>query len=38
VDDHLPLVPLSVGGAGIHIKENARISTLRPLYPHVDDQ
>jgi len=31
VRDHLPLVPLSVGGAGIRIKENARISTLRPL-------
>jgi hypothetical protein len=31
VDDHLPLVPLSVGGAGIRIKENARVSTLRSL-------
>jgi len=31
VRDHLPLVPLSVGGAGIRIKENARVSTLRPL-------
>jgi len=30
VDDHLPLVPLNVGGDGIRIKENARISTLRP--------
>jgi hypothetical protein len=28
VDDHLPLVPLSVGGAGIRIKENARVSRL----------
>jgi hypothetical protein len=31
VDDHLPLVPLAVGGAGIRIKENARVSTLTPL-------
>jgi hypothetical protein len=38
VDDHLPLVPLSVGGAGIKLKENARISTLRPLHVDVDDQ
>jgi hypothetical protein len=36
VDDHLPLVPLSVGGAGIKLKENARISTLRPLQVDVD--
>ena len=38
VDDHLPLVPLSVGGAGIKLKENARISTLRPLQVEVHEQ
>jgi hypothetical protein len=27
--DELPTVPLTVGGAGLHLKENARISTLR---------
>jgi len=26
----LPRVPLTVGGAGLRIKENARMSTLRP--------
>ncbi|MFB6135718.1 MAG: dCTP deaminase [Halobacteriaceae archaeon] len=26
----LPRVPLSVGGAGLRLKENARVSTLRP--------
>lgn len=38
VDDHLPLVPLSVGGAGIHVKENARISTLQPLTPPPQEE
>lgn len=28
VDEDLPRLPLSVGGAGIEIKENARVSTL----------
>ena len=31
VEGHLPLVPLSVGGAGLSLKENARVSTLRTL-------
>jgi hypothetical protein len=26
----LPRVPLTVGGAGLRLKENARVSTLRP--------
>ncbi|QLG50504.1 dCTP deaminase [Natrinema halophilum] len=30
VRDHLPLMPLSVAGSGLRIKENARISTLIP--------
>jgi hypothetical protein len=38
VDDHLPLVPLSVGGAGIQIKENARVSRLQPLFPPQSDE
>lgn len=29
----LPLVPLSVGGAGIRIKENARVSTIVDVSP-----
>lgn len=29
--DELPTVPLTVGGAGLRLKENARISTLLPL-------
>ncbi|WP_435360309.1 dCTP deaminase [Haloarchaeobius sp. DFWS5] len=32
VGGHLPLMPLSVGGAGIRIKENARVSTLVPVH------
>ncbi|WP_435335655.1 dCTP deaminase [Haloarchaeobius sp. TZWWS8] len=32
VGDHLPLMPVSVGGAGIRIKENARVSTLVPVH------
>lgn len=31
VTDHLPLFPLSVGGAGLDVKENARVSTLEPV-------
>ncbi|WP_435345650.1 dCTP deaminase [Haloarchaeobius sp. HRN-SO-5] len=31
VGGHLPLIPLTVGGAGIEIKENARISTVVPV-------
>ena len=30
VASHLPLMPLTVAGAGLEIKENARISTLAP--------
>lgn len=30
VNEHLPLLPLSVGGAGLGVKENARVSTLLP--------
>lgn len=29
--DQLPTLPLTVGGAGLRLKENARISTLLPL-------
>ncbi|MFC4988299.1 dCTP deaminase [Saliphagus infecundisoli] len=28
VTEHLPLLPLAVGGAGLDLKENARVSTL----------
>jgi hypothetical protein len=28
--EELPTVPLTVGGAGVYIKENARLSTLLP--------
>ena len=35
VYDHLPLVPLSVGG-GLEIKENARVSTLLPAATSTD--
>lgn len=31
VRSHLPLLPLSVADGGLRIKENARISTLRPV-------
>ncbi|WP_255169830.1 dCTP deaminase [Natrononativus amylolyticus] len=31
VTSHLPLMPLSVADGGVHIKENARISTLSIL-------
>jgi len=39
VGAHLPLVPLTVGGAGIEIKENARVSTVVPVEagPSVGD-
>ena len=39
VGGHLPLVPLTVGGAGIEIKENARVSTVVPVEagPSVGD-
>ncbi|MCT9096318.1 dCTP deaminase [Haloarchaeobius sp. HME9146] len=36
VGDHLPLMPLSVGGAGLNVKENARISTLVPVHAGPD--
>ena len=33
VSGHLPLLPLSVAGGGLQLKENARISTLVPTAP-----
>ena len=30
VSSHLPLIPLSVAGGGLRLKENARVSTLVP--------
>ncbi len=30
VNEHLPLLPLAVAGAGLDVKENARVSTLGP--------
>lgn len=34
--EELPRVPLTVAGAGLRIKENARVSTLLPLGSTVD--
>ncbi|WP_306060075.1 dCTP deaminase/dUTPase family protein [Natronococcus wangiae] len=31
VASHLPLMPLTVAGGGLEIKENARVSTLAPI-------
>lgn len=31
VRDHLPLIPLTVAGGGLRLKENARVSRLVPL-------
>jgi len=31
VDSHLPLLPLTVPGGGLEVKENARVSTLRAV-------
>ncbi|MFP8952350.1 dCTP deaminase [Natrialbaceae archaeon A-arb3/5] len=36
VASHLPLIPLSVAGGGLRLKENARISTVVPLGPADD--
>ena len=36
VSGHLPLLPLGVADGGLHLKENARISTIAPLEPPRD--